>query len=89
MSLGIRHPPFPTFFLTIILTRGPDDAHTFSCIVRHGRHGHMPRMNFRSILQSCLCQYVKDLEQFKIRNSQFKIGNPDEPLLWRITDSNR
>ena len=61
-----RHPPFALSYFPFSLARHPPGiAHTFSCIV-------LPRlalrpdmaaflMNFSLPLQSCLCQYVKDL----------------------------
>ena len=61
-----RHPPFALSYFPFSLARHPPGiAHTFSCIVlpwlalRTATAAFL--MNFSLPLQSCLCQYVKDL----------------------------
>ena len=89
MSQGIRHAPFPTFFMIFTLS---------SCIAAIGRakplilsavlivkfftcvllrFGNSLKLNFKSyFLQFVLCQYVKDLLHlpFNMYNVQFVLA---------------
>ena len=40
-------------------------------------------------LQFCLCQYVKDLFKWRVKNEEWRIHLSYSTLEWRITDSNR
>ena len=77
MSQGIRHAPLFTFFTPAHTSKKIEGAQPILQLYR--LHGHQRPRDSSLFLQSCLCQYVKDLMRNKAQSGEYR-GRTDDLL---------
>ena len=91
VSLGIRHTPFLTFFTTVfaISLTWQRISSSYFQLYSNKVKSHLAiwftlvwtKVHY---LQFCLCQYVKDLFKWRVKNEEWRIHLSYSTLEWRL-----